>query len=85
VIATGPNSLVEFNPGRDDESLEGDKHLQHILIRRGSKGKGPMPYDFTACKRILRIWNKYFVDKIHHFLGPDPSYLLLDGSVCRIA
>jgi hypothetical protein len=38
-----------------------------------------------ACKSTLRVWKKYFVDKIYHFLYPDPSNLLLDGCVGQFA
>jgi hypothetical protein len=33
----------------------------------------------------LYVHERDFVDKIHHFLHPDPPGLLLDGSAGRIA
>jgi hypothetical protein len=36
-------------------------------------------------KNSIRAWNKYFVEKNHYFIRPDPSDLLLDGFTGRIA
>jgi hypothetical protein len=65
--------------------FKGDKNLQYTSIWTGSKAAATILYYFTAYKRTLQVWKKYFVSKMHHFLCPDPPNLLLDGSACRPA
>jgi hypothetical protein len=35
--------------------------------------------------QMTEVWKKCFVDKIHHFLRPDPPDFLLGGYAVRIA